>query len=338
MNIKVKTFFFKLIAIGFGLLIGLFLAECGVRYYWYGSDGFSYSRLNSFKPLGFSGLMQRAENDSILWELQPNLDTLFKFKDFSTNSLGMRDREYSIKKPANTKRIVVIGDSFAMGSGVSNTENYPALIEQMFANEGDSVNIEVLNFGVGGYGLRNYVAVLNEKAMAYDPDLVIIGFCGGNDFLLPQKKHLEGKLRLRPPLEMFYRSHLRRFFIESARKEKQISRLVPIPSKNQTEHMSAHFQAILRQCAPKEIPVMVAYYSLVASQEVIDYMQNLTESQRLHFVSAGASLENTPISEQIFHPLDGHPNAMVHAVYARNIYNYIVANGLLTFKESLISP
>jgi hypothetical protein len=182
-NQRFKTLLFKLISIGFGLLIGLFLAECGIRYYLYGTAGFSYTQLNSFKPLGISGLVQRAENDSILWEIKPNLDTVFKFSHFSTNSLGMRDKEYSLTKPANTKRIVVIGDSFAMGSGVSDSENYPTVLEELLGDNYKDINIEVLNFGVGGYGLRNYVAVLNEKAMAFDPDLVLIGFCGGNDVL-----------------------------------------------------------------------------------------------------------------------------------------------------------
>jgi hypothetical protein len=135
MNVSLKKPAFKLIAIGLGIIAGLFIAECGVRYYWYSTNGFSYVKLNSFKTLGFSGLLQRAEDDAILWELQPNLDTLFKFEEFSTNSVGMRDREYSLEKPANTKRIVVIGDSFAMGSGVSDTENYPFLLEQMFSSE-----------------------------------------------------------------------------------------------------------------------------------------------------------------------------------------------------------
>lgn len=328
MQATLKQLSFKLVSIGLGLIMALFLAECGVRYYWYGTNGFSYVKLNSFKNLSFSGFLQRAENDSILWELQPNLDTLFKFEPFSTNNSGMRDREYSLEKPANTKRIVVIGDSFAMGSGVSDTKNYPALIEQMLSEEGTNVNIEVLNFGVGGYGLRNYVAVLNQKALTYDPDLVIIGFCGINDFLLPTEEHLRGELRLRPSREMFYISHFRKFLKQPSDEDNLQKIQSPIPSETEKAYMDAHFKALLKQTEPGNIPVLIAYYTLLPTPEVISFMEGFFESRGMHFVNAGKSLENMPLDKQIVHPLDAHPNAVVHQVYADNIYDYLKTHNL----------
>jgi lysophospholipase L1-like esterase len=329
MHTTLKQLLFKLISIGLGLMVGLFLAECGVRYYWYGTNGFSYVKLNSFKTLGASGLLQRAEDDTILWELQPNLDTLFKFEKFSTNSVGMRDREYSLEKPANTKRIVVIGDSFAMGSGVSDTENYPFLLEQMFSSETGTGKVEVLNFGVGGYNLLNYEAVLRKKAMRYNPDLVIIGFCGGNDFQLPSAEHLEGKLKLRPAVEMFYRSHLRRYSRLRAQKKEQAKNQVPFPSEKEVAYMREYLQRILDQCTAGRIPVVMAYYSLIAKPEVIDFIGQFSESMGMNFINIGTSLETIPLKEKVVHPLDGHPNAMVHQVYADNIYKYLKASALL---------
>lgn len=324
-----KTLSFKLISIGIGLLMGLFLAECGVRYYWYGINGFSYVQLNSFKALGRSGLLQKADDNVILWELQPKLDTLFKFAPFSTNSAGMRDKEYSLDKPANTKRIAVIGDSFAMGAGVSDTENYPALLEQKFtAEEGDG-KVEVLNFGVGGYNLVNYEAVLRKKAMQYDPDLIIIGFCGGNDFLLPSPEQLEGKLRLKPSLEMFYRSHLRVFFKQRAQKKDRAKNQIPFPSESELAYMREYFQRILDLSRSEKIPVVMVYYSLIAKPEVIDFMQQFAASMEMPFVNAGVSIEALPLGEKIIHPLDAHPNAMVHQVYADNIYAYLKSSTLL---------
>lgn len=329
MKVGLKKPAFRLIAIGLGIMAGLFIAECGVRYYWYGSKGFSYVKLNSFKTLGASGLLQRAEDDSILWELQPNLDTLFKFEPFSTNSVGMRDREYSLEKPTNTKRIVVIGDSFAMGSGVSDTENYPALLEQKFSAEKGDGKVEVLNFGVGSYGLRNYLAVLNQKAMAYEPDLIIIGFCGADDFLLPTKQSLEGLPPIKAHIEMFYSSHLFKLLKKPSSRYDREDNNLPLPTENQITHMDDHFLAILRNSMPKGIPVLIAYYSLIITPEVTDFMKKFIEDRDIHFVNASASLENVSLENQIIHPLDAHPNAMVHQVYASNIYKYLKTSTLL---------
>lgn len=325
---RIKTLSFKLISIGIGLFMGLVLGECGIRYYWYGTNGFSYTSLNSFKSLGRSGLIQRAANDSILWELQPNLDTLFKFRKFSTNSLGMRDIEYPMIKPGKTKRIVVIGDSFAMGSGVHDQENYSSVLECLFDNELADFKVEVLNFGVGGYGLRNYDAVLRNKAMNFDPDLVIVGFCGGNDFLIPSKQQIDGELKIHPPLEMFYTLQLKKFFRHEA-KQNRIRQEVPVPNQNQRRYMTDHLVSIKEQCDDRGIPLLLAYYSLNAPKEVVESVRELNNNLGIQFLNAGAGLEGVDVDELIFHKLDAHPNARTHKVYAQNIFEKIRAEKFL---------
>ena len=323
-----KRLLFKLITLAIGVGFGLLLAECGIRWYWYGADGFSYVQLNSFKTLGWSGLLQRAENDTILWELQPKLDTVFKFAPFTTNSLGMRDREYPKQKPANTFRIAVVGDSFAMGSGVSNEENYPEVPETLLADGIAGKAVEVLNFGVGGYNLMNYEAVLRHKALAFDPDLVIVGFCGGNDFRGPRKEHLEGKLRLRPPLEQFYRSHLWKLY-RMARNKKPRRTELPKLNERQIGYMHERFAAISALCKANKIPVALCYYSLVAKQEDANAIRELVEPYGIGFLNAGESLIGEPIGELMVHKLDAHPNARVHRVYAEALKEYLSSNNFL---------
>lgn len=309
------------------IVISLILAECATRLYLYGGKGFSYVELNSFKNLGQSNYIQRAENDSILWELKPNLDTLFKFKQFSTNEFGMRDRSYSKQKPPNTKRIVVIGDSYAMGSGVADHESYATLIEDMFAKQYSEINIEVLNFGVGGYGLRNYDAVLRSKAMLFDPDLVIIGF-SDNDHELPKQAELEGKLRLGEPAEMFYMSHLKNLLVRKVIRRK-LFRQIDRSNQDELAHVENHFTSIISQCNKKGIPAIIAYYPLIYNEVTTEFYKEKSEESGFYFVNAAEGLEDIPERKIRVNLLDNHPNELGHQVYADNIYEFIIGEGLL---------
>jgi lysophospholipase L1-like esterase len=111
------------------------------------------------------------------------------------NSLGFRDDEITINKPKNTKRIIILGDSFTFGMGVDQKEVFTEVLENLLneANEktqsqSQEINqgkqatyYEVINAGSIGYTLDNEYLLLKEKGLALDPDIVIIAFFVGND-------------------------------------------------------------------------------------------------------------------------------------------------------------
>src|SRR5262249_47022611 len=62
------------------------------------------------------------------------------------NAAGLRsDHEYQKTPPSGLLRIAAFGDSFVYGSEVDGKEAWPAVLEQ-------NRRIEVLNYGVPGYG------------------------------------------------------------------------------------------------------------------------------------------------------------------------------------------
>ena len=99
------------------------------------------------------------------------------------NSHGLRDREHAVEKPPGTLRIAVLGDSFAEAVQVPAQETFWATLERELAacEALGGRPVEVLNFGVSGYGTAQALLTLRDRVLAYRPDLVILAFFPGND-------------------------------------------------------------------------------------------------------------------------------------------------------------
>lgn len=66
------------------------------------------------------------------------------------NRLGLRGREPDSPKRHGACRLLMLGDSFTMGEGVSDSEAFPALLERSLAARMPA-GVEVLNAGVDSY-------------------------------------------------------------------------------------------------------------------------------------------------------------------------------------------
>lgn len=100
--------------------------------------------------------------------------------EFATNSRSLRDaREVPEAHP--DLRILLVGDSHADGL-VSNDETLTALLEERLAADDPSRTVEVWNASLSGYTFYNYLGVL-EKHLDLEPDVFVVAFYPGNDFL-----------------------------------------------------------------------------------------------------------------------------------------------------------
>ena len=115
-------------------------------------------------------------NEFINYRLKPETEIIFHNVLFKTNRWGMRDQEYTQQKPAGTARIVLVGSSRAMGSGVELEDTFEFLVEQRL-NQAFAGSVfesyEILNMSVAGYTLVHQVLRMDE-ILAFQPDLVII--------------------------------------------------------------------------------------------------------------------------------------------------------------------
>ena len=121
-------------------------------------------------------LNRRSEIPGLNYELRPDVEKVFLDVLVRTNTHGMRDRERMLAKAPGVFRIAVVGDSFTFGFGVENEQTYPSVLEALLNGSARSPHYEVLNFGVGGYSTHDEALVLRHRVMAWDPDLILVGY------------------------------------------------------------------------------------------------------------------------------------------------------------------
>jgi lysophospholipase L1-like esterase len=96
------------------------------------------------------------------------------------NKDGMRGPDASLAKPPGTYRIALLGDSFIEAFEVPYDSTVGEVLERRLAALRGSP-VEVLNFGVGGYGTTQELLTLRHKVWKYSPDLVVLAVTTGND-------------------------------------------------------------------------------------------------------------------------------------------------------------
>jgi len=100
-----------------------------------------------------------------------------------TNALGLRGANPPIPKPADTYRIVGLGDSCVFGLGIAeDAAVYGAVFAQALAPSLAPRRVEWVNAGVSGYSSLQGLRLLERLGPTLQPDLVIACF-GLNDSL-----------------------------------------------------------------------------------------------------------------------------------------------------------
>jgi lysophospholipase L1-like esterase len=106
-------------------------------------------------------------------------DTKHEF-EVRISSQGLREKELG-PKSGDEFRILVLGDSFTMGWGVSYEETYPHVLGELLNAARPAKRITVINGGVAGYGPWQERIFLNERCWDLEPDVVLMQLFPEND-------------------------------------------------------------------------------------------------------------------------------------------------------------
>lgn len=151
----------------FGLIFGLAIAELALRII-----GYSY-------PEFYVTDATRG------YALRPNASGWYRKENavyIQINSDGLRDREHSKAKPANTIRIAIIGDSYAEALQVPLEAAFWQVMQSRVTSCAENQKqLEVINFGVSGYGTGQELITLRDHVWQYSPDIVLLAVTTNND-------------------------------------------------------------------------------------------------------------------------------------------------------------
>lgn len=262
------------------------------------------------------------------------------------NSLGYRDSEHTREKPPGVFRIAVLGDSFTEARQVELEETYWKRLETILnsnASGHSNARIEVLNFGIGGYGQSEELLTLKHDILLFSPDLVLVGFFSGND-LINNLESLSVSIRgesIRPffvlidgelvlddsfhdPSLSYY---LRRFLLTATHYSRtlevvnQVRRLVAVrkmQADNSDDSLKETEEDKLITQATNELGVRAGQYALFPDadwEEAWSITQTLLGEMKRESAAIGADFVVATISE----PPQVHPNPSVRDRYASKL-------------------
>ena len=91
------------------------------------------------------------------------------------NSRGYRDAERTFEKPAGTRRLLVMGDSFAWGAGIEHEDTWAQRLERgLERRRGEPW--QAVNLALPGLSASDYAAQLPAEGLRYAPDVLIVGW------------------------------------------------------------------------------------------------------------------------------------------------------------------
>lgn len=148
----------KLTLLLFSLLFALALAEAAVRLSGYDINLHPHWK---FHP-------------SLGWVVNPE----GSFID-SVQPTGFRHSEVTVAKPEGVRRLLVLGDSFGLGTAVPYAETFPGVLERRLNQS--SQTWQVINLSVDDWGSAQQLIALQEIGLAYQPDIVVLEVFPFND-------------------------------------------------------------------------------------------------------------------------------------------------------------
>ena len=268
--------------------------------------------------------------------LKPSSEVDMAGYTVKTDSFGLRDKEYSHKRPDNTFRMVLLGGSYEMGAGVSNENIFENIVEEKLnTNKPDSTykKYEILNFAMYRYHLLHHVELCNTRVFSFQPNAVLY------------IAHTEEERRFCNIFSDYIRNgtNLKYSFLEDI---KRLSGVKQSMSDTEIkERLKPFMKEVITWCykqiadACKKNSALAIWVFLPTTndkpnqQEYIE-LKNLALKANFIPIDLRGVFDNEKLNKIQVSETDPHPNVFGHKLIAEKLYEELIKNRKQIFKST----
>lgn len=261
------------------------------------------------------------------------------------NALGIRGENFSINK-THDYRVAVVGDSLAEGQGVwPYDKRFPEQTLKLFQEKYPDLDLEILNLGVSGLNLPQYIRHVSNFVSALKPDFVVYQWYVNDmnsridpkvykapPLISNRKLHVfltrnsalyfligqaRSQLRIRQGKQMDYTKYLISKFKDPTSKDSKVARkllneLMDILDKQKIKHGIVLFPSFARNM--KDYPLGFLH----------DQVLDVCKERNLPCLDLreAYSRHDEPLKGLWASTFDAHPSALAHQVAAEEIFKF----------------
>jgi len=266
-------------------------------------------------------------------EHAPNSEALLYGVNISINSKGWRGDEFDSKKENATYRILMVGDSITLGWGIEENATFSKIIEEKL-NENrpldDFNEYEVINMGVGNYNTQMEYAVLKEKGINYDPNLIIVNYYLNDLESTPniEFEGIKGNSYFYAFMWNIVTNIKYRFFNDNY----ETYYLTQFDDKSKRERNKDSIINIIKLCKENNIRLIFIIHPEYHNfkdyrfQDITDFVCRMVESYHIACRDLLPYFMDTEPKDIWINEEDVHPNELGHQIIADAIYENILNN------------
>jgi hypothetical protein len=157
--------------------------------------------------------------------------------------------------------------------------------------------------------------------LTFDPDFIVIGFCANNDFMLPEKGHLEGSFKAKPKSgPSFFTSYfigLIKFVLFPSK-----SSLEEVMKAAEEEFIGTMFKAYQDFSLKHDIPIIITYLSNRAPTKDAETIRAIAKKNNLPFCDTSKAFQDTNPRAYRVSPFDAHPNGAANDIFVETLLSF----------------
>ncbi|OHA48525.1 MAG: hypothetical protein A2991_02540 [Candidatus Terrybacteria bacterium RIFCSPLOWO2_01_FULL_58_14] len=258
---------------------------------------------------------------------------------YRINADTLNDRfDYLPDKPADTFRIIALGDSFTYGLFVPTAESWPERFEDLLSEQSacpGGARYEVLNFGVPGYDIAYSVERFLLRGKKYDPDLVLFLLSADdsvqvNEVMREKYRGMLDELRKTQGEQAFTeKGTAYRAYLQAWRETSE-----ELGERNIMERHRRSFETLTGEFADALVLYYLPRWGQWESEGLVQRFRTLLETfaaerEKVLFTESSISGDKREPGNDLVLTNDPHPSPKGHLAIAQEILSYLKDQNLL---------